>query len=306
MPRSLLLAALVAAPLGVHAAPDDTGESGRTLNGHPFLPMAAVQQPFVNTEFQSVTGIGLASTTLDDETLASLRSSFGIDARREQPLGVLRTAIGVQAGFADLVAVRGAIAGNIITGRNNESALLLGATAAPQFTLGAAVRVVRLQTLDLAIGADIDRSTGYVLSPLTLLSSLLENKRTIFARQDTFSFAPSVRLAFAPHRVVGLVGSFGPSVNQVKIENLPVETTSDWRLALGTSLNLQPVGVPVGATLGWARVFAGEPAEESSGVEVGLYPVSLSHFNLGIGGWFESFGIDSSAQYFQVLLQYSR
>src|SRR5690349_14882206 len=112
MMRSLIAAALLAAPLAVQAENDEAPLSGRTLNGHPFLPMSSVVQPFVNTEFQSFTAAGTATVNYD---AGDLRANNLQDPTENFSLGYMSTGVGAQIGIADLVAVRLALDGSIFS-----------------------------------------------------------------------------------------------------------------------------------------------------------------------------------------------
>jgi hypothetical protein len=293
MLRSLIAAALIAAPLAVQAENDEAPLSGRTLNGHPFLPMSTVVQPFVNTEFQSNTAVGTAKLNFNEQDLKeSGVTKASITGGDDVALGTLLTGMGAQIGIADVLALRLAVLGTVRTGANGTSAFLLGATAGPDFGIGASVKVIELEFMQLSLGADVTRAVTWQISPQALLNAVIERfnqtgtlvipRNAAYVQTDTLSFVPGASFAIAPHPVVGFVTSLQLSVDQQQIKGQKATTDSSFIGSLGMSLNFQPLGAPVGAVAALSRNFGSDASAANTTYEFGFFPVSLSHFALGL------------------------
>jgi hypothetical protein len=139
------------------AGPTPEPPQGREMNGHLFIPSELLVQPFVETEFSSVSTFGLVRSTAPTLTLVG---DVGIERDRFTQLGYAQT-FELQVKVLPWLAVRATATSLIYSGVSRRSVLNLGSTL--QYGAGGGVTLGHRfgEALQVAIVADASYEPSY-------------------------------------------------------------------------------------------------------------------------------------------------
>jgi hypothetical protein len=123
--------------------------TGRELNGHLFMPSELVLQPFIETDFRSVTGAGTVRSERQSINPLGLREPT---TREFSQLGYSQR-FELQVKILEWLAVRGQATGLVFSGTNGRSILNLGSIL--QYAVGGGLTVGRrFGNIQAAVTAD--------------------------------------------------------------------------------------------------------------------------------------------------------
>jgi len=287
--RLALWLLLSAAPAFAEAPPRD--EWRRELGGHVFVPSLAVADPFLSTFFSLDAGAGYS--WIDGPGYDLRGNLVGKNNYVAEALALDGT---FQASVTSWLAVRAAGSGGLNGGSDGRSALVVGAVE--PITLGAGLTASWRLARVVRVGGTFDFSYTHLklVQPVEAVRSSLAvgqvDNGAISQRIDAYAVQPGAAVAYAPHPMIGLLGSaqylwrgyFGdaPGVNRSYIV-----------LGVGAELDLRPrfPRVPVGFLLAYRTQIPFESeARFTHTLEGGVFYTGRRAIDLGVDlqlRWFD-------------------
>lgn len=276
---------LVAAASWACAAEDDPLASGkeRHLNGHGFLPSVFVDDPFVASTFQNLTGGGIAldlQTTFRDLDGTELGALTG---------NVLFATLGLgyQQKLGDRWAVGAVFAAQIRAGTNVETFISEGADMNREGGLWAKYRVKRSDRAQLTVGLTWDYSSVVYFTPLEFAEHIADGgglddaPLVVNTKYWTTRVAVQYVHAFSPKFGIRANGAFG-------LYEDPIETgvsKGSHRIGVMGEYDLKHTraGVPVGFSLGYTQTLPDtDPFTGLSGALLGIWYTGKEEFVVGV------------------------
>jgi len=278
MTMLVLIATLAAAPAWGQA------EDGRTLGGYRFIPSTSVQDPFINTQFRSFTGMAWAndikihSIYIDTDPpteIFSVRGDFlFVVAEFKYQLKVHpRIALAVGGGGASRVGTTGT------------ALLSQGVTAATDINLTGLVKIWDNDKVMLSGALYYEYYSGLLLDFVGFAEDIAEGDylgASLVNELIGSSYDAGLRAAWA-------VGSWGGVTAVGQLGGTTIDTYEDelrWRVAAGGSVDFGQRGnAPVGLSLEFEYDELGAQlvnGEYSAGIGVGVFYTGREDLNLGV------------------------
>ncbi len=186
--------------------------AGRTLNGHRFMPSAAVAQPFATTSLGSFLLVGVGSTTgrvqVGQRTFAGTYDYAGLG-------GVLS----YEQAFLDHFSARVAIQDFIYSGINGESALVVGSGMQAGGAVGATATFQLGDSVRAGVLLDVGYAPNLALTIASGVSSIVDScagpqgcvvePGQVFAVRRVLTVQPVAAVSWAPLRSLGVTAAAG-------------------------------------------------------------------------------------------------
>ncbi|MCB9558286.1 MAG: hypothetical protein H6707_19370 [Deltaproteobacteria bacterium] len=287
-PTKAVLAFLTLLTTTANAAPSTATANGKTegaarqLNGHTFIRSEFVAWPFITTHFGFTLGGGLLTST-----------GIGIDDNGDDFAGpidnpVVGQSLNISIGLFDWVALRGSFTGLMWTGTDVDLILKGGAQFAYSLDGGVTVRILKLQSLMLSLGAGTTYAQQKYVAPGRALGALLKSgdfsaaKGGLFVDVKTLAFAPHLALAYAPLSFIGFQSSIGFNVGKAEVGDQSV-TSKALEFAIGSSLDLQKAYIPLAFLVAYQlEKTLGDQSETQHQLEAGVYYSGRPNLDLGV------------------------
>ena len=241
----------------------------RVLGGHAFVPSDIVTEATVTSYAQMATALGFGFGTVEEIEISLAALGVGFDS---------------QVAVAESFALGFAVSGSALTGINDDSALLAGATGTYDVSLRALYRILRLENLALSASFAASRYSDYGIQPVAAL-----NNDNLLTEVTGFRFRPGLRVALGLLPALGILANadFALATESSNVEDADVSTEVDLRA--GLSLDLHPnTGVPVAilGILAWNNEF-GSDGSSSTQAGFGLFTSGQLDFQIGAEALFE-------------------
>ncbi len=262
---------------------------GRTLNGHRFMPTAAVSQPFATTSLASYLIVGLGSTT------GSLQVGDRVFSGSFDYAGA-GGFLGYEYAFLDYFSARLSIVEAIYSGINGKSALVVGTEVQIGGNLGVTASMPLGDSVRLGLLFDVGYSPNLAITLGTGVASIINsciaagvqgcsvNTDSLFGSTNVLSLQPAVSASWAPFRSMGITGSVGyVYASQTKSEN----TVTGQAAVLATAVDfdfLAISSVPIGlqAQFAWTAPFTGGGLQHVTDLGGGLFYTGRKDLSAGL------------------------
>jgi hypothetical protein len=201
-------ATLLAMPAPAAEPGSDPGpSSGRTLNGHAFMPAADVPGPFVATSFGTglIMGVGTTDATwqVGDQTLTGKLDYAGIGA-----------VLGYEYAFGDRLSARVSITELIFSGINGKSAVVIGSKIQGGGSVGLTYSMPLGDSARVGVLFDAGYQPNFGLTIGAALKSAIDScsqpdgcsvdPGSAFQQQNTLTLQPALAASWAPTKALGL------------------------------------------------------------------------------------------------------
>jgi hypothetical protein len=259
----------------------------RTLGKHTFLPSSLLGDPFTGTYVRNLTGGGTAvglqvpKLDLDNQVIGY----------QDANIGFLTIGMEYQQSLASWLALRVGFTGGARLGTSAVSLLSEGVTAQFGATLGATARLIRSDRMVLSATADVLPGVSYQVSILDYVKDVIENgfenASSLVNESSPYRYRFGLQGAYSAASWLGLqaIGTVGPSRDQAD------STQTEVRFGGGASVDLDPIGPPIGFLLGYLYTDPAQGSEVSgaAGVtNIGVFYTGHKRFVVGLDMTFSS------------------
>lgn len=244
----------------------------RVLDGWTFVPVLAIDGPFVTSHVGSATGMRDVGLTVE-----------GVGRQRERDLGFvgLSQAFEAQAGLWDRLALRASLRGDAILPTSGRSALNVALLGGWTAGLGATLMIVRNGPVQLSLVGEYLYSRDAFVSPRLALRGVVFDEGALFTETTRHDVDAGGSLGVALATWIGLV-------LEARGENEAVagfDDTQALRLGGAVGFDFAGAGVPIAATLFWvSRVPLGgdNPVAFDRTFGIGLFYAARSYLDVGV------------------------
>lgn len=250
-------------------------EEGRLLGGHRFIPSELIANPFITTDFETQTGLGLA-------TLKANSTDYN--------LGALAQYMRLQVAPLPWLALRLGVTGNALSGINQDAALNIGASAGYDVLLGASAgwKFDRLRvagSLDALLSQSDQFAVGSAIEQSLKVGKV--DASTLLVETKSAAVGPGVQAAYGFNSTVG---TFGHLRLEFANESVGAKTQGSTTLNTGAALSVDlmpstriPVGLLAGYNLVWAFPSDG-PSTTTHNLTTGVFYTGRPDLSLGLEG----------------------
>lgn len=285
-------ATVAPAPPATEAAPapavttEDGAPAGRVLNGHVFMPSAAVAGALTTTSFATylvtVYGNTTGSTQIGDQLYSGTFDYAGVGA-----------VLGYEYAFLDHFSARFSITELVYSGINGSSALVIGTSVSTAATLGFTASLPIGDSLKLALLIDGGIGPGLALTIGSGISSIIKSCQQgncsagngeIFGTRNSFTVTPAIAMNWAPWRPFGITANLSYTF---LTQNLNSGSVSGQAFGLGVALDFDfkaisdvPIGLQFVYT--WIAPVSGTSLQHVSDLGGGIFYTGRPHLALGL------------------------
>jgi len=279
-----------------------TGEGqGRRLGDHVFVESESLDAPFVTTSIASLTGVGIASAagTVDLD-------GDGLDDGLDLKLGVFQQGFQLSVAPVEWLALQATMSGQVLSGSNVDTALLIGVQAGYNYTLGAKVRVLRTDSLQLGASLAVNVDNGLRFSPLQAITESIDagriSRNSLLSKSASTELKPGIQIAYGFGPTLGVWAS--AAYAQTVAHSGAVDEDSSFDLGAGVSVNLNDAhDIPLGFDLTAVTGASGDTTSRRGGV--GVFYTGRPELQTGVevevgSQSSEDFSLDLSAGLFKL------
>jgi hypothetical protein len=270
------------------------------LGGHRFVPSSIAAWSFVDTEVSSTSDAGVsdfAATPSNFPSLAPFVPGFG---QRKGSYIAFDQTLGGSVAFLDTFSVDVRLSAGGLAPLNTSSALFIGVHGIAEESIGAAVRLVRTDVLQVTLRADFEGAEIESVVPARLPSSPRVSGHLL-------GISPAIAAALALTPRIGLQGS-----GVVELQRFDVSTSDDVITPVGAvaatfALDPAPLTALIGGSVEhtFSRSVNTTTADAVLGpdatrwnVEAGLYYTARPELDLGILGRVQLVGGDHNDRFY--------
>ncbi len=258
------------------AQKEPTGSPNHLMGGHYYLPSLTAKQPFITSQLTS--GLGVLYGEYPGTILGQTR---------DIKIAGVKPVFHYQGALNNWIALSAGITGNALVGLDGASVVSFGASTAYEGRFGALVRLLRTESMTLALGFTYIRAESISASPAVTIrravKSALNGDDLPFGDETVRSiYQPDLRFAWTFSPFMGMTASLAAasaakSVNDVGSNSTRVSA------GLGLDFNFKPViRIPIGAKLNFERIEArGDDDARADVFSAGLYETYSERFNFG-------------------------
>ncbi len=258
----------------------------RVLNGHIFMPSAAVPGALTTTSFAAylvtVYGKTSGSAQIGDQLYSGNFDYAGVGA-----------VLGYEYAFLDYFSARLQITELVYSGINGSSALVIGTSVQTAGKIGVTASLPIGDSLKLALLVDGGIGPGLALTIGSGINSIIKgcqqgncNAGTgeIFQTQNSFTFQPAIAMNWAPWRPFGVTANLSYAF---VTQNLNAGSVSGHAFGLGVALDFDFYAisnVPIGlqAVFTWTAPTSGTFLQHVSDLGGGIFYTGRPHLALGL------------------------
>jgi hypothetical protein len=301
MIRHLALCGLMIVVLAVPSAAQESRFP--RLADHQFVPATSIPEPFINTNIQTIVGLGF--TTNSTSPLISPEDGTVIGSVESDQV-LSNIGLQYQHRVKEWLAVRLSldIAGRL--GTDSNSLLSDGITGSINYDVSWLMRIHSSESVLVSGSLGIGSSSSTFINVLDWLQGQEEGKNTGLVQPHTSldGFA-GVHAAWGMSRRFGVLGSIEANYGESRDGSGDNAWYSDFRLALSYDIS-QDLNIPLGLALTGARSENEVNADSEAatwfwGLRVAVQAGSDFSIGLGIGtSYFDSSGQSDALQFTQI------
>jgi len=252
----------------------ETRVEERTLGGHTFMQPIIQALPTVTRSYAMTTAVGYSQLDVDgiDDTLDF--AAFGLQAHFQQPVD-------------DRLALTFDLFGNVIAATGEDAALTLAANGEWSLTGGLLYNWIDEEDYAISFTGKFGGGQEYQASPGVAINEAVESGEIstegLLVLSKNFEMDLGATGAYGFNEWFGVYGNSGYGLEYSNPDNEGSTDSHNFILGVGTSIDANAAGIPLGFTLGYElNQEMNNDSATANLLEFGLRYAPNEHFNLGL------------------------